>query len=116
MMVENPVQIAIYGASLFLTAVATLLVQDERYQPTFFAETTAVAAILHHNPTLLLYQADKPPADIPALLAAGLVLAEITPDKNQITIFRHQSSQHCVDVCDSTELQTKIIPFLTPTP
>lgn len=115
MMVENPVQIAIYGTSLFLAAVASLLIQDERYQLAFFAEATAVAAILHHNPTLLLYQADAPPADIPVLLAAGLVLAEIAPDKNQITIFRHQSSQHCIDVCDLTEFQTKIIPILTPT-
>lgn len=106
--------IAVYGSSLFLTAVAPILLQDERFQLIFFAETTAVSTILHHKPSLLLYQEDAPPTDIPILLAAGLVVAEITPHKNQLTIFQHEAPQQCVDVGNTIDFQTKITPLLAP--
>jgi hypothetical protein len=111
MMDGKSIQVAIYGSSLFLTAVTTLLLQEERFQPIFFAEATAVSTILHHNPALLLYQEDAPPTDIPVLLAAGLVVAEVTPHKNQLTIFQYQSPQQCVDVGNISDFQTKITPL-----
>ena len=111
-MAGHPIQVAIYGSSLFLTAVAALLMQDERYQPTFFAETTTTSTILHYNPALLLHQNDTPPADIPVLLAAGLVVAEITPYKDQVTIFQKRTLQQCVTVCNAVDFQTKITPLL----
>lgn len=104
--------IAIYGSSLFLTAVATLLLQDAQYQPIFLTETTTTATILHYNPALLLHQDDTPPADIPVLLAAGLVVAEITPNKDQITIFQERIPQQCVTICNAVDFQTKITPLL----
>lgn len=113
-MSRNPIQVAIYGSSLFLTAVAAILLQDEQFQLIFFTEATAVSTILHHNPALLLYQKDYSPPDIPVLLAAGLVVAQITPHKNEITLFQHQAPQRCINVCNSADLQTQIAPFLTP--
>ena len=113
-MADNPIQVAIYGSSLFLTAVATVLIQDEWCHSVFFAEATPISTILHHNPALLLYQDDTPPADIPVLLAAGLVVVEIIPDTNQMIIFQHQTSPQCVDVGNSAEFQTKITLFIAP--
>lgn len=109
---ENSIQVAIYGASLFLTAVASSLMQDKQYQPIFFPEFTAISTILYHNPALLMYQKGAPLDDISVLLAAGLIVAEITPDKNQITIFQLQTAPQCIAVCNSVEFQTKIAPFI----
>jgi len=116
MMTNNSIRVAIYGSSLFLTAVATLLMQDERYQPIFFSESTAISTILHHNPSLLLYQEDIPPTDIAVLLAGGLAVAEIKPHKNQMTIFQHQTPQRCVSISNLVDFQTKITPLSNPLP
>jgi hypothetical protein len=111
-MAEVPAQIAIYGSSLFLTAVANLLLNDRRYQPLFFSESTAISTILCHNPILLLYEEASPPTDIPVFLAADVVVAEITPDKNQMIIFQPHASQQCIPIHNSAEFQTKISPFI----
>lgn len=111
---EKQIPVAIYGSSLFLTAVSTMFIQDDQFQLIFFSESMTIATILHHNPALLLYQADTPPADIHVLLAARLVVVEIIPDKNQMTVFQHQTSPQCVDVHNSAEFQTKITSFITP--
>lgn len=112
MKVEKPITVAIYGSSLFLMAVASSLMQDEQYQPIFFTEFTAISTILYHNPALLLYQKDAPLDDISVLLAAELVVAEITPDKNQMIIFQPQNPPECIAVRNSVEFQTKITPFI----
>ena len=111
---EKQIPVAIYGSSLFLTAVATVFRQDEQYQLIFFSEYMTISTILHHNPALLLYQANTPPADIPVLLAAGLVVVEIMPDTNQMTIFQHQTPPQYIDVGNSAEFQTKITLFISP--
>jgi hypothetical protein len=114
MKIEKQIPVAIYGSSLFLTAVASLLMKDERYQPIFFSEFTAISTILYHNPALLLHQKGAPLDDIPVLLAAGLVVVEITPDKNQMTLFQHQTPPQCVAVSNTAEFQTKITLFISP--
>jgi hypothetical protein len=112
MKIEKQIPVAIYGSSLFLTAVATVFIQGGQYKLTFFSESMSISTMLHHNPALLLYQDDTPPADIPVLLAAGLVVVEIIPDTNQMIIFQHQTSPQCIDVGNSAEFQTKITLFI----
>ena len=114
MKIEKQIPVAIYGSSLFLTAVATVFIQGGQYKLTFFSESMTISTMLHHNPALLLYQDDTPPADIPVLLAAGLVVVEIIPDTNQMTIFQYQASPQCVDVDNPAEFQTKIRSFISP--
>ena len=114
MKIEKQIPVAIYGSSLFLTAVATVFIQGGQYKLTFFSESMTISTMLHHNPALLLYQDDTPPADIPVLLAAGLVVVEIIPDTNQMIIFQHQAPPQCVDVDNPAEFQTKISLFIAP--
>ena len=111
---KKQIPVAIYGSSLYLTAVATVFIQGGQYKLTFFSESMTISTMLHHNPALLLYQDDTPPADIPVLLAAGLVVVEIIPDTNQMTIFQHQTSPQYVDVNNPAEFQTKITRFISP--
>jgi hypothetical protein len=101
---HHPIRVAIYGSSLFLTAVAAALCNHPAIHLILFPNAVATAAILRQTPIILVWQDHYPPEDIAALLQAGLWLLNIDEQQSWITIQHRGRPRQTLAVQQSTDL------------
>jgi hypothetical protein len=99
-----PIRVAVYGSSLFLTAVAAALRNHTAVHLIHFPHAVTTAAILRQLPTILIWQNHFPPEDMAALLRAGIGLLNVDEQQSCITLQRHGRPQQTLPIRQSTDL------------
>jgi hypothetical protein len=100
----HPIRVAVYGSSLFLTAVAAALRNHTAVHLISFPNAVTTAAILRQTPTILIWQSYFPPEDMSALLQAGIWLLNVDEQQSCILIQRHGRSQQTLPIQQSSDL------------
>jgi hypothetical protein len=100
----HPLRIVIYGASLFLKAMAASLEQVPALSLITVPADTHLVDILRHRPAVVLYQSDDPPACLGTMLALGLCCGELNTQCSSIVIHRDQRSHETHTLVQTSDL------------
>jgi hypothetical protein len=104
----HPLQVVIYGSSLFMNAVTALLKQATALNVITMPPGAQLAEILQRDPDAILYQADTPPACLDALLTSGVCCGELDTHSSVITVRRSQNTQEAYSVFQAHDLLASI--------
>ena len=104
----NPLHVVIYGSSLFLSALVASLRQVPELKLIPAAPEARLADVLRHDPDVMLYQADVPPAYLDDLLAAGVCCGELDTQHSSIVIRQGHHSQEVYSIMQARDLLAAI--------
>ena len=96
---KKPVQIIIYGSSLFLLAVAASLYHFNSVELILLPATTAAEKLIAYTPTVILCLKKTVIPNWHLLLKAGFRLIEIDDQKSYVTLycFQHHPQQYPIN-------------------
>jgi hypothetical protein len=103
-MAISPLQIVIYGSSLFLSAMAALLEPAPDVNLLTLPAEAHLDDILRHGPDVVLYQSDRPPVYLDALLASGVCCGELNTHYSSIVVRRDRRTQETHSLCCISDL------------
>ena len=101
---NTPIRVAIYGSSLFLTAVIAVLRHHAAITLIQFNTETTTEDVMKYNPAIMVYQDCAAPRNPNRLLEADVKLLKIDSQQSVITIYQHNRMKQEYPICRSIDL------------